>query len=44
MQNFTEIATGEPLCRGLNARGVAKCRDFEPFEAYILERCKIGVS
>jgi len=38
--NFTEIVAGEPLSRGLNARGVAKYSDFGPIEGYILETVK----
>ena len=37
VQNFTEIVLGEPLHRGLNARGVAKYGDFGPVEGYISE-------
>ena len=36
-KNFTEIVPGEPLRRGLNARGVAKYSDFGPVEGYISE-------
>jgi len=32
-----EIFPGEPLRRGLNARGVAKYSAFGPFEGYISE-------
>jgi len=49
-RNFMKIVPGEPLLRGggdLNARGIAKYRDFGPTEGYISEtisrkRCKIG--
>ena len=34
---ITEIVSVEPLCRGLNTRGVAKYSDFVPVEGYISE-------
>ena len=37
VQNFPEIIPGEPLHRGLNARGVAKYSDFRHIEGYIWE-------
>jgi len=37
LQNFMEISPGEPLRRGLNARGVAKYSDVGHFEGYISE-------
>jgi len=38
MQNFTDIAPGETLRRGLKARGVANTgTDFELVEGYISE-------
>jgi len=37
MQNFTEIIPGEPLCWGLNARGVAKYSDVGYVKGYISE-------
>jgi len=36
-ENVSEIVPGEPLRRGLNARGVAKYSDFGPIEGYISE-------
>jgi len=36
-KNFTAIAPGEPLRRGLNQRGVEKCSDFGHFQGYISE-------
>ena len=41
-ENFTEIIPGEPLRKGLNARGVAKYSDFGPVEGYISKTVKIG--
>jgi len=35
MQNSMKIVPGEPLCRWLNARGVAKYSDFGPVESCI---------
>jgi len=35
--NFMEIVLGEPLCRVLNRRGVAKYSDFGPFQGYMSE-------
>jgi len=37
VQNFTEIVSGEPICRGFNAKGVAKYSDVGPVKGYISE-------
>jgi len=37
VQKFTEIVPGEPLRRGLDARGVAKYSDVGHVEGYISE-------
>jgi len=37
VQNYTEIVTGEPIRRGLNARGVAKYSDVGHVEGDISE-------
>jgi len=36
-KNFTEIVPGKPLRWGFNRKGVAKYRDFGPFQGYISE-------
>ena len=36
-KNFTEIVPGEPVCQGLNKRGVVKYSHFGPFQGYISE-------
>jgi len=36
-QNFTEVVPVEPLCRGLNARRVAKYSDVGHVEGYTSE-------
>jgi len=35
MQNFTKIVRGEPIRRGLNARGVAKYSDVGHVKGFI---------
>ena len=42
MQNLTEIVPGEPLHRGLNARGVAKYSVVGHVEGYVSETVQLG--
>ena len=44
MLNFTEIVPGEPLRRGLDARGVANYSDVGHVEGYISETLQDAAS
>jgi len=44
LQNFIEIVLGEPVRRGLNARGVAKYSDVGHAEGYISETVQDTIS